>query len=468
MGDMSKWEIMPVIRFFHRIFSVESRGEEQTRAADKAQAISGNFGPPVLKEPSVAAGSLNRGKLLIGTTIFYEDSNIDDEDVRLIADGGFDFIINENTGEYQRMLADACEKYAIALISRDESLPNGSGILDALASGKDLFADYAAHPARIGDTAFDEPHTRFFDAMGEYYRLYKKSFPDKFLFYNLFPAGTSAKKLGAKNYKEHIAEYVKKVPSDFISLDEYPFFSISLLKRMAFAICLHTYDTVAAACRENNRDFWLYLQTQGNWFDLIYALPTFEQIRWQAYTALAYGAKCLMHVAYSPVWGTQAYAMIDKRGNVTEQYLYAKRINEELASLSPVYMRYKSLGVLPAIARKETGCMKSAMKRQRKSAAAKGFSGFACVRSVTAQYSAIAGYFAGTREGSGALMIVNCAGLYNPGTQQEIVAALRVPCKITVYRKGKPEEPAILQDSLTVKLACGEGVFITIETPEEI
>jgi hypothetical protein len=464
MGDISKWEIMPVIRFFRKIFPVESRGEEQTRAADKARALSGDFGPPVFKEPSVVAGSLNRGKLLIGTAIFYEDSNIDDEDIGLIAGGGFDFIINENTGEYQRMLADACGKFAIALISRDESLPNGSGILDALASGKDLFADYAVHPARVGDTAFDEPHARFFDAMGAYYRLYKKSFPDKFLFYNLFPAGTSAKKLGTKNYKEYIAEYVKKVPSDFISLDEYPFFSISLLKRMAFAICLHTYDTVAAACRENNRDFWLYLQTQGNWFDLIYALPTFEQIRWQAYAALAYGAKCLMHVAYSPVWGKHATAMIDKDGNITEQYLYAKQVNEELAALSSIYMRYKSLGVLPVIARKETGYMKTAMKRQRKSSAAKAFDGFDSVRSVTSDFSALAGYFTAAQGGSEALMLVNCANLYCPGAQQTVTAALRSPCKATIYRNGKPENTVIADKNITVLLTCGEGVFITLET----
>ena len=74
---------------------------------------------------------------------------------------------------------------------------------------------------------------------------------------------------------------VEKVPSDFISVDEYPFFSIALLKGLAFRLCLHTYDVVASACRESGRDFWLYLQTQGNWFDGIYALPSYGQIRWQ-------------------------------------------------------------------------------------------------------------------------------------------------------------------------------------------
>ncbi len=463
MGEITKINLKPAIVFLGKLFPVASVQEEQIRIADKARVAAGDFIPHPEKEPPIIGGRLNRGKLLIGTAIFYADPHIDGGDIGLIADGGFDFLINENTGEYQKMLADACEKYGIALISRDESLPNGSSVKDAAASGKDLFDHYTAHPARAGDTAFDEPHASFFDAMGEYYRLYKKKMPDKFLFYNLFPAGTPAKMLGTKNYKEYIAEYVKRVPSDFVSLDEYPFFSISLLKTMAFAICLHTYDTAASACRENNRDFWLYLQTQGNWFDRIYALPTYEQIRWQAYTALAYGAKCLMHVAYTPVWGSDAYAMIDKQGNVTEQYLYAKRINTELNTLSPVYMRFKNLGVLPVPAKKETGYLKRAFRDQKKSSLKKGFAGIECVTGITSEYSALAGYFIANSGNGYALMLVNCRNLYAPDAPEEIQVDLKYPCFITVYKNGAVFETTGAGMCFTVLLQSCEGAFITLE-----
>ncbi len=463
MGEINKLNLKPVIGFFSKHFSAASQNEDMIRITDKAKVSSGDFGEQTVKEPPIIDGSLNRGKLLIGTTIFYDDQNIDEEDIKLIADGGFDFLISESGDDFQRMLIEYCEKYGVALISKDKSLPSGSEIPQALARGMNLFADYEHHPVRVGDTAGDEPHASLFPAMGEYYKLFSERFPEQFLFSNLFPAGTVSKRLGTKTYKEYVSEFVKKVPSDFISLDEYPFFSLSFLKRMAFSLCLETYDIVACACRENNRDFWLYLQTQGNWFDRIYSLPTYEQIKWQVYTALSYGAKCLMHISYTPVWGSDAYAMIDKKGNVTEQYLYAKRINGELNNLSPVFMRYRNLGVLPSIAKKETGYLKRAFSAQKKSSAQKGFSGIECVEKIRSDYSALTGYFAGNNGKGYALMLVNCRDLYTPEAGQEINVHLKYPCTVTVYKNGTVFEIKEACKNITVTLESCEGAFVTID-----
>lgn len=463
MGEITKINFKPAIRLLGKLFPVTSVKEKQKREADKARVSAGDFGPCAAKEPPIVGGMLNRGKLLIGTTIFYDDQNIDNEDIKRIAGGGFDFIISESSGDFQRLLIESCEKFGVALISKDKSLPSGREIPPALASGKDLFADYTHHPVRVGDTAGDEPHASLFPAMGEYYRLFHEKFPKQFLFSNLFPAGTVSKLLGTKTYEEYVAEFVKNVPSDFISLDEYPFFSISVLKSMAFAICLDTYDIIGSACRENGRDFWLYLQTQGNWFDRIYSLPTYEQIRWQAYAALAYGAKCIMHISYTPVWGSDAYAMIDKQGIVTEQYLYAKRINNELNALSPVYMRYRNLGVLPSNAKRETGYLKRAFKAQKNSSDKKGFSGLDCIERISSEYSVITGYFAENGGKGYAVMPVNCRDLYSPDANQNIQVYLKHPCTVTVYKNGKVSETFEAVKDFTVSLQSCEGAFITID-----
>jgi len=464
MGDISKkWNLKPPIGFFKRIFPVSGERERLAREADRARVLAGDFGPPAVKEPPIIDGKLNRGKLLIGTTIFYEDEHVGEDDIKLIAEGGFDFLLCEIGETFQKQMTAWCEQYAVALISKDQTLPAGSGIAEALAKGGDLFAGYTPEAIRVGDTAGDEPHASLYDSWGEYYRLYRQRFPDKFLFCNLFPAGTPAKKLGAKNYAEYVAQFVEKVPADFISLDEYPFFSISLLNRLAFRLCLHTYDVVGSACRENGRDFWLYFQTQGHWFDHIYTLPSFEQIRWQAYTALAYGAKCLMHVSYTPVWGRDAYAMIDKQGRVTEQYLYARRLNAELNLLSPVYMKYQNLGVLPASAKNSGGAVRSALRRQKKSAQNKGFGGIAPVGGVVSQRNALAGYFK-EAEGAGfALMLVDCAGLYRPAFKQDVSVELTKPCRVRLYQNGALAREESACRRFTVTLASGEGIFAQIE-----
>ncbi|HOO26427.1 MAG TPA: hypothetical protein PKW24_07410, partial [Clostridiales bacterium] len=325
MGDIFKFNLKPLIKLLGFISPSEVKEHKEIRKADLATLAEVVNKANAIEEPSFFNGKLNRNKLLLGTTVFYEDDRVTPESIKRIADAGFDFIISESAGPFRKMIAEQCAENELALISKDESLPEGNSIAAALEAGGDLFENYKQIPAHAGDTAGDEPAACLFESMGKYFELYKARFPEKFLFTNLFPAGTPPRRLGAKNYKAYIDEFVEKVPCDYISTDEYPFFSVGFLQKKAFDLALHTYDVIANACRKNGRDFWLYFQTQGCWFDGIYALPTCQQIYWQAYTALAYGAKCLMHISYTPVWGSEAYAMIDGKGNLTEQYLYSKR-----------------------------------------------------------------------------------------------------------------------------------------------
>lgn len=461
MGDINKHNYKPVIGWLKKRFPAEFDKADETRRMDRAKAAAGDFGPPVPKEPGTIGGTLNRGKLLIGTTVFYEDKRFGEDDVRRVAEGGFDFLLCEDTGAFSETLAGHCEKHGVALIARNKDLPDYGEAAAAVKRGADFFAGIRQNPAHAGAMIADEPHAGLFEPLGEYCAMFTQRFPGQLPFINLFPAGTLPKLLGERNYKKYIHEYVRKVPSDFISVDVYPFFSFSLIKKIGLAACLRTYDTVGAACRETGRDFWLYMQTQGDWFDLLYTRPAFEQIRWQAYAALAFGARCLMHVSYTPVWGSQATAMIDLEGNVTEQYLYAKRINAELAALSPVYMPYKSLGVLPANSARENKDVKKAFGTLKKEASKRGFQAPSVFDRVNTEYPALVGYF--EKEGGGyACMIVNCRNLYSSERQKTYVS-LNEKRNIRVYRNGKLYEERLHAKGIPVIIDAGAGAFITVD-----
>ncbi|NLP47870.1 MAG: hypothetical protein GX345_02885 [Clostridiales bacterium] len=462
MGDIFKYNLKPLIKFLKILSPTQGGGHKQIRKADLAALAAAKNAANATGEPPFLKGKLNRDKLLLGTTIFYDAEFIRPQDIKNIADAGFDFLITEASGGFRDMLARECEANGLALISKDESLPSGASIGPALASGKDLFGDYRLIPAHAGDTAGDEPHASLFESMGRYYELYNEKFPQKFLFCNLFPAGTLPKRLGAKNYKDYIEKFVEQVPCDFISLDQYPFFSVRFMQRAAFAIALHTYDTVADACRKSGRDFWLYLQTQGHWFDGIYDLPSYAQISWQAYTALAYGAKCLMHISYTPVWGSNAYAMVDDRGRLTEQYLYAKRLNKEMAALSPIYMKYENLGLLPAKANRDESVMKTAHKRQIKSSKMQGFKGIEPVEGVNSVSGALVGYFK-EKAGEGfALMAVNSAGLEKIHTSNKIIVRLKFDCEVLIYQADQEVKKIEKTRQVKLDLGGGQGAFLTI------
>ena len=70
-------------------------------------------------------------------------------------------------------------------------------------------------------------------------------------------------------------------------------------------------------------------------------LPTAHELRWLAYTTLAYGGRGLSYFVY---WGSATYGGLYKDGRKTPLADAASQLNHELAALSPALMRLDSIG----------------------------------------------------------------------------------------------------------------------------
>ena len=440
-----------------KLFPNKSKNEDVIRACDREAVQRGDFGQPVTHAPGLSDGRLNRSKILMGVPIFYETDTVTPEDFPLIRDAGFDFIISEGGNTFRTMVLDESLKNGLAVISRDPHLPRVSESSD----GAPDFSGYKKHPAQVGDTGWDEPNTSAFKIINAYEQAYRKALPGQFLFNNLFPDGATKKQLGAKSYKEYVDSWADTVHSDYISLDHYPFYATSLMNKIGFRLALNTYDCVGDACRRTGRDFWIYTQTQGCWFSHLYLLVTYEQIKWQIYTALCYGARSIIQVAYTPVWGNDAYAMKDKTGSLTEQYLYAKRINAEIQKLSPVLSPYRSLGVLCADAKHENPDFRLAVRKQNKSSRTQGFYGIPEVKSIRSQSTVLAGFFADAQKNK-ALMLVNCRDTFDANASQRITVALSGDWRVRVYLHGELTQDCIT-NTVQTELGSCDGAFITLD-----
>ena len=447
-----------------KLFPNISRNESVIRKQDKEAVRSIGSDEPVLHETGLIDGRLNRSKILVGTTFFCNTENIKSCDYELIRDAGFDFLITGIAGEEREKMLDECLRNNIAVIGRDRNggLPGNPDTNNITDDSVFDFSGYENHPALVGSLGWDEPSTVMFRAINTYSKAYRKALPSQFIFNNLFPDGTIKALMGAKNYREYIDKWAEVSEDDYISLDHYPFYSVSLINKIGFRIALNTYDCVAEACRRTGKDFWIYIQTQGNWFAHLYLLVTFEQIKWQIYTALCYGARSIIQVSYTPVWGNDAYAMTDKEGNLTEQYLYAKRINREIQKLSPVLSEYRSIGVLFAQAEKENRDMRFALKQQRKSSSRQGFHGIDAVRAVKSESTALVGYFENSESGK-ALMIVNCRDMFDSGASQNVTAELNAPYYVRIYQKGGLVSEGY-KESIKICLDSCDGAFITLQS----
>ena len=159
---------------------------------------------------------------------------------------------------------------------------------------------------------------------------------------------------------------------------------------------------------------------------------------------------------------------MDKDGNLTEQYLYSKRANEQLQKLSPVLSRYKCLGVLPTKGKKRNAQFSLALHRQKKTSEHRGFKGIDIVSEIKSESSALAGYFVCKDTDGYGIMLVNCKNMYDHSASQKIEISFTKKVNASVYQKGELVNSVDESDSLCVELDSCEGIFVTIEDKSKV
>ena len=415
-------------------------------------------------EKNEAAGSMDRSRLLIGA--YYLADNLHDEKhIREVADAGIDFLVAVKA---KNNLLDLCEKYRLGVITNSR-IPRWWGD-DGKRAGQyceilpleklnTIRTSHEPHPALCGDDLVDEPSALDFSHVNAVVKRYCGLFPELLAFVNLYPiyANTAPKgiapelqevpsQLGTTSYQEHIDRYVRMVETDYICFDSYPFTG-------PFAGYLENLDIVGRACRASERDMWVIIQAGAWQTDKILAE---HQIRWQAYLCLAYGAKIIMHASYSPGWWDETTSCVDKAGEKNVTYEYVRSVNAELHALSDVFMQYENLGVYPC---GDIAHASEQMAEQLKAQRARN--GDRCPRSVqkllegiVPNGAAVAGCFKCREGDSYAVMLVNAQDPWNADAAINIDFQL----KGSVYIKGR-KTPL----GANLKLASGEGVFITVD-----
>ncbi len=203
-------------------------------------------------------------------------------------------------------------------------------------------ADFEDHPAVWGVDIGDEPSALDFDHYGKIARQTEKSFHNQFAYLNLYPnyasvAGNNEDQtqcqLGTATYKEHIDRYIEKIDLPYISYD---FYLYPLPESIGVGKMLDNFRIVAEACRKTGRDFWYIPQVNG----LHETDFTSENmLRYQAYSALCYGATVINWACYTGGWWCNN--VLDTNGEKTEQYENLKKINAELEKFGVEYMKYE-------------------------------------------------------------------------------------------------------------------------------
>ncbi|MBQ7580971.1 MAG: hypothetical protein IJU39_06675 [Clostridia bacterium] len=428
----------------------------------------------------------------------------DDEHFAQIKEAGLDFLVTS----VNDALLDYCDENGIGIVAH--GLNTKSGYIwrfnpdSVLNLTKESFKD---RPCLWGDSIIDEPCSTEFDkvakAVDHYYSLGTKTLPLVNLLPNYFKedqAGFSYPEYTDKQtqiasllrntpvrrdivpiltmfneelynkiamvdyclteqydlYKQYVSNYISKVDTDVICVDFYP---MQQYDTTTFT-WLNNLDVLAEACRETGRKLWIHTQTCGgktpDEADGRRFCDNVEDIRYQTYVSLAFGAKAVIHACYSSGWWDPDAWLINKRGEKTATFDAVKQTNEEIAAFTDLYANYDYKGTffknghmadgtgfyayLSPVSREDRGCE---------------IDDFDSVKDHI-----LAGCFKAKQGNSRAYTFVNMNGKFR-GAKAYCDVTFDDAKQITVYQKGVAT--VIDGNELSLKLDCEEGVFVKVE-----
>ncbi|MDD4772243.1 MAG: hypothetical protein PHZ09_01370 [Eubacteriales bacterium] len=405
---------------------------------------------------------MDRSKLLIGA-YYYDKCLYDDARMKELADAGIQFIVGVPADDE---LLDLCEKYNIKIITTSH-FPlwwGGTGETGGTYHEKmtipmmdQIAASYKHHPAIWGDYPVDEPNSKDYDHIGRVLDHYSELLPGRLPFINLHPYYEDVRctKWLGNPYREYLQLYLDKINNDYIAFDIYPFSN-----KMYFDTYLYGLDIIADACRRSNRDMWVIIQS-GAWkSDQILKE---HQIRWQCALALAYGTRVIMHASYSPGWWDETTSCVNKSGTKNVTYDYVKTVNEELHSLSDIFMRYKNAGVYPCGNPDGTDAAIAEQLREleRINRELYAFDGIPASKGIVSDNAALlCGCFTDDNGGE-ALMLVNMKGP-NDETSSSDVDLSFDGRTADFYIKGKKTDVSAENGVYKLRLESGGAAFIKI------
>lgn len=267
------------------------------------------------------------------------------ERYREVAQAGFNVAMPPISGNFSREenlhLLDIAKSLGLKCIILDARLPwNIASQPNWQAKVDEVIRDYSSHPAFYGYFITDEPNASQFPLLGEVVKYLKEKDPSHIAYINLFPDYATPEQLGTPTYKEHVEKFAQIVKPQLISFDYYPFEVGG--DRKTFFQNLKIASDVA---HKYNLPLFVIIQmtTHGPYRDL-----KEEEIRWQAFHSLAYGAKGIFYFTYwtppdDPTWHFRN-GIITWDGKRTAHYEEVTRINRELKALGNTLFHLQFLG----------------------------------------------------------------------------------------------------------------------------
>ncbi len=231
---------------------------------------------------------------------------------------------------------DYCKNAGVKVILAVDGDEYGiPGYMERIESWVKAFKD---HPSLYAYMIGDEPGGDRLKILGEVAEHIRKIDSKHVIYSNLLPAHAW------EPYEKNIETYVQAVKPNLLSYDRYVLFPGSE-DMSGYFDNLGRIRTLSLKYMIPFHNIFLSIPHGG------YRDPTDADMRWQAFTSLAYGAKGITYFTYiTPPPGNPNYvgwgeAIIRWDGSPTSKYPMVKRINTDVKKLSPILSKLRTTGV---------------------------------------------------------------------------------------------------------------------------
>lgn len=266
---------------------------------------------------------------------------LDEERYREVAECGFTVapIIVANAEE-GRLALDLLQGHRLkaALIDPrvDRDMVTRDGWQETIQK---VVLDYADHPAMYAYFITDEPSYCHFDSLGKICQEFLRLDPDHIPYINLFPSYANHDQLGTLTYRHHVRSYLEIVQPPLLSYDHYALMEEGVDRPSYF----HDLNVNREESLRAGIPYWNIILSTPHFN---YRDPSPTDLRWQAYTSLAYGVKGLAYFTYwTPDVENYRNGIIDIYGERTTKYATVRQLNCEIAKLAPSLLSLKSTRV---------------------------------------------------------------------------------------------------------------------------
>jgi hypothetical protein len=211
------------------------------------------------------------------------------------------------------------------------ALAKAVGIKAIASGGPADVPEYSKDPTVVGVFLTDEPDASKFVELGKLSRAIQKANPRYIPYINLLPTYASPEQLGTPTYEEHIRRFIDVCKPPLVSWDHYALYGSC--ERPDY---FQNLEIVSRLCREAGTPFVQIILSVPHFS---YRDPNEADLRWQAYTSLAYGAKGIFYFTYITPPGGWRNAIIDEKGQRTAKYEYIRRLNRKMKALGPLLVK---------------------------------------------------------------------------------------------------------------------------------